>query len=245
MKQTRYHFETIGSTNTWAKEHAHEFDPTALIIITADEQTAGRGRFNRKWYSPKNENLYVTFCFVVSENLNEIGNIAQLCALSAAYVLESLELIPSLKWPNDILLSQKKTGGILSETIDIDNRRWMIVGLGLNVNMSEPSCKTIDRPVTSIAIEAKKTYEISNVRELIFKKFSELLVSFFEHGFSPFFEEYEKRLNVQKGDFVQFHDNAEIVKGIFEKLNHDGSFSLILDSGKHQTFYAGEFIHNA
>src|SRR4051812_30203915 len=111
MKMNLYHFEIIPSTNTWAKENTEKFDPAVLTVITANGQTGGRGRFKRLWHSPSGLNIYVTFCFFLGSeffNTHSIGHVPQLLALSTAFCLEEFGFNPSLKWPNDILLSGKK-----------------------------------------------------------------------------------------------------------------------------------------
>lgn len=236
------HFESIGSTNTWAKERINEFDADALTIITADEQTAGRGRFKRVWHSPKNMNLYITFCFFVEAHFTSLGHIPQLLALSASQALEEIKFYPLLKWPNDLMLAGKKLGGILCETTSWGRGRGVIVGLGLNVNMPLEELIKIDRPATSLLVEGKQALALQTVCQLIKHQYKNNLALFFKDGFVPFFAEYEKRSFFKKGEKVIFHDNQSIVKGFFEKLNSDGSVSLLLNSGQPKTFYAGEFI---
>src|SRR5579883_912370 len=107
------HFTSIDSINTWAKQHAHELDPKALTCITADEQTTGRGQRDKTWFSPVG-NLYMTFFFVLPQDFHFTSNLGQIFALSAAKVLKDFGFSPALKWPNDILLKEKKAGGILS-----------------------------------------------------------------------------------------------------------------------------------
>src|SRR6187399_2287969 len=108
MEVIRKHFETIDSTNTWAKQNALHLSLDKMTFLTADEQTAGRGRFNRRWISGKGENVLATFCFALEKHRTDIGNLPQILALSALQVLEKHNLNSQLKWPNDILLNEKK-----------------------------------------------------------------------------------------------------------------------------------------
>ena len=70
MELTRIHFDTIDSTNTWAKQNAHKLESDKITLVTTDTQTAGRGRFKRKWVSPPHQNIYASFCFFISSNIN-------------------------------------------------------------------------------------------------------------------------------------------------------------------------------
>ena len=94
------HFESIDSTNTYAKTHGNEFPLGQITCITADEQTAGHGRFNRPWSSPKGVNIYASFYFRLPKNTKHLTSLAQVMTASIATVLTNLN--PKIKWPNDI-----------------------------------------------------------------------------------------------------------------------------------------------
>src|SRR5579872_1736709 len=98
------HLDSIDSTNTYAKQRAKEFAPDQITCITAEEQTAGRGRFQRKWISPRGVNLYATFYFRLPVNSLHLTSLSQVMAFSFAAVLLKEELHPKIKWPNDIQL---------------------------------------------------------------------------------------------------------------------------------------------
>src|SRR5688572_28206812 len=126
---THIHLETITSTNTWAKENYLRLDPNHITCITASEQTGGRGQLNRAWISPKDLNLYLTYFFTL-EKMAPIQNLAQLLSLSAAKCLESYHLTPQIKWPNDLLIQNKKIAGVLCEIIDLNHMNGIILGIG-------------------------------------------------------------------------------------------------------------------
>lgn len=240
MDIIRRHFSTIDSTNNWGKEHAHELPHDKITLVTADTQTAGRGRFKRKWESPPGQNIYATFCFFV-ENVNGIGNIPQILAISAATVLRKLNFNPTLKWPNDVLISDKKIAGILAETTVVD-KMCMVLGIGLNVNMPRKILYTIDRPATSLMAETGHSFD----RELVLKKlqdeFSKSLGIFFSKGFSPFLEIYRAYMPKDSSKILRFHDNRMIWEGTLHSINPDGSLSLKLSNGELKTFIAGEIL---
>jgi BirA family biotin operon repressor/biotin-[acetyl-CoA-carboxylase] ligase len=119
------HFETIDSTNTWAKTHTENLSPDKLTVISADHQLGGRGRFNRSWISPPHKNLISTFCFF--SEFPDIRNIPQILALSALELLEEHGLKAALKWPNDINAGPKKMGGILAETSAEESCLWCFI----------------------------------------------------------------------------------------------------------------------
>lgn len=242
MKLIRHHFDTIHSTNTWAKEHVQMLSLEDLTLITASEQTQGRGRFKRVWVSPLGGNIYATFCFFVETDWQNLGYIPQILAVSTAKTLAALGAKPSLKWPNDILLSQKKVGGILCETASHVDRRCVICGIGLNINMNAEQLSQIDRPATSLFIEMGLTFDSEAVLMTLVQHFQEDLNQFLNRGFALFFKEIEKYSSLIPGQKVRFHDNQRIVEGIFISLNPEGSITLLLTDGSLKTYYAGEFI---
>src|SRR6185312_12605733 len=112
-------FDTIDSTNTWTKQNTATLDPDLLTCITATEQTAGRGRFRRRWVSGRGENITATFFFTVAKDSPILANVGQVLSLSCAHVLEQHGFSPQIKWPNDLFISGKKMAGILCETVPL------------------------------------------------------------------------------------------------------------------------------
>src|ERR1700722_12425114 len=103
-----FHFDTIDSTNTWAKKNARTLDPDHLTCITAQEQTAGRGRFKRAWTADRAQNILATLFFTLPKDSPILLNLGQILSLSCVKVLEKRGFSPQIKWPNDLLLSGKK-----------------------------------------------------------------------------------------------------------------------------------------
>lgn len=242
MEIVRYHFTSLDSTNTWAKRNAASFQQEKMTLVTAEEQTAGRGRFMRKWESPKEQNVYASFCFFIEKYSASIGNIPQVMAISAFQVLAELGFNPCLKWPNDVLLSNKKAAGILCETTSILGRLCVIVGIGININMPLNVLEKIDRPATSLFAETHQTYAVEEVILSLQKQFLANITRFFEEGFSPFLTLYKEMLGHHKGDKISFHDNRIVWEGIFHSIDHEGALNLLLESGEVKTFIAGEII---
>jgi BirA family transcriptional regulator, biotin operon repressor / biotin---[acetyl-CoA-carboxylase] ligase len=236
------HFEEIDSTNTWAKRHIAEWASEGVTLITASGQTAGRGRFNRQWVSPFHVNLYATFCFWFDTQRDDIGHIPQLLALAVAQMLEKEGFSPVIKWPNDLLLKGKKVAGILCETVMDQERRGIVCGLGLNVNMPLNALNQIDRPATSLLVEAGRSFDIKDILKHLQKLFTDSLSDFIGNGFSRFFPLLQERSAFKKGDWVRFHDHQTFVEAQFEALHADGSVELRLPDKSLKIYYSGEFL---
>lgn len=241
-KNLRIRFAEIDSTNTWAKNHPELWAPEGMTIVTASEQTAGRGRFDRRWESPPGVNVYATFCFKVDPGRPDIGRIPQLLALSACLSLIRKGFDPRIKWPNDILLSEKKTAGILCETILHNEMRGVVCGIGINVNMSRELLIRIDRPATSLFVESGVIYDPEEIFSSVLEEFDNRLPYFLAEGFQKFFPLYCELSIHKKGQRVRFHDNQKLIDGQFDSLESDGSVRLVLPDGTSKIFYAGEFV---
>lgn len=240
FKVIYHNFKEIDSTNTWAIQNFHSFDRNTITVITAKEQTKGRGRLNRQWNSPPDLNLYTTYGFFVEENLLSLPNIPQILALSSIQFLASLGIEAKIKWPNDLIVNDKKIAGILCEVKLADKQRFVALGIGINVNIDEKTLKKIDKPATSILLESGSKCELESLQILLNEIFFEHLAHFFKKGFSPFFQEFKNK--IYQPERLCFNDNRKTVNGSIHSFNQDGSISLLLEDGSIQTFHYGEIL---
>lgn len=225
------HFTTIDSTNTWAKKHAHEFDLHALTCITSDQQTAGRGQRDKTWFSPPLGNLYMTFFFVLPLDFHWTSNLGQIFALSCAQVLKDLGFVPALKWPNDILLEEKKAGGVLSETLPLDDGIGIVLGMGLNVNIAPEQLSHLDQPATSLAEQSGKSFALSSLVHALLQKFLLNLEKLRKSGFSYFVKDYNLLLAF-KGEEVVLSNPEGTVNAICKKVDEEGRLVLACADGR-------------
>ena len=149
------YFETIGSTNDEALAWASLGAPDLSLVI-ADEQTSGRGRMDRRWFTPSHTALAISLILRPTEVEHaHLPRATGLLALSLTESLLTLGLVPQIKWPNDVLLGGKKVAGILVESSWMGEKLdAMILGLGLNV--LEAAIPPVDKllfPATSVETE--------------------------------------------------------------------------------------------
>lgn len=176
MSISTLHFTEIDSTNTEAKRRIKSLTPdqTALVIV-ADTQTAGRGRGNHTWESSDEGGLYYTILlrlesFLLSESEQFVYD-AGLKVVNVLFQLTGLQA--QVEWPNDILLHDKKCGGILIETVSgshSDRPGFMIIGIGLNLNQTQfpPNIKHVAISLRQIS---EKIYNKSDFIEALTKEF--------------------------------------------------------------------------
>lgn len=238
----KFHFPSISSTNSWSKEHAAQFDPTQLTIVTADEQTAGRGRFKRSWVSPKDCNLYITYTFFIDRLDANVGNLPQVLALSAHELLQEKLQSIRIKWPNDLVIGKKKLAGILCEVTEVAPQWAVVIGIGINVNTPRSILEGIDRPATSLSEELGNPLDRQLLAEELHIKFNTFLKCFLQTGFAPLLVNFKKALIHQPGDTIQFHDFQKIITGTFLDLNDDGSLNLKLPNGSIKRCDSGELF---
>ncbi len=180
-------YETVTSTQTIAKEMAVKGAEHGTLIV-ADEQTKGRGRLVREWYSPKGTGLW--YSIIIRPEI-PLQNAGQLTLLTAVAIVKAIEqtagLKPQIKWPNDILINGRKVCGILTELQAEENRvQSVIIGIGMNVNQDPGDFpETLQNIATSLKIEADK--QISRVKLLqnFCYQFEQLLNLYTAEGFSP------------------------------------------------------------
>ena len=236
------HFDQIDSTNNWAKSHSDEWNPQGITLVTASSQSAGRGRFKRQWISPPGVNIYATFCFWFEDGRLDSGHIPQVLAIAAAKTLQNEGFSPKIKWPNDVLLNNKKIAGILCETIVREEKRGIICGIGLNVNMPHLALEQIDKPATSLLVEGGHLFDVEAVLALLTKTFISDLNHFLKNGFSPFFPFLQEHSALKSRQSVTFVDRDTPIDATFVCLRSDGSVELRLSNGNSVIFYVGEFI---
>lgn len=159
------HFETIDSTNTYLKENYEKLDN--FTFVSADFQSAGRGRNNRNWKSEKGENLL--FSLLIKDKAL-IDKFSSLSVISAFSIIKALYLEHlSIKWPNDIYYKDSKLCGILLEAVTRNEIECLIIGIGLNVNQRE-FVGEYKRTPTSLYKITNRIYDMSKLKQSIFNQ---------------------------------------------------------------------------
>lgn len=245
MQIRRIDFTTIDSTNKWAKEHADACDRKQLHVITAQEQTAGRGREGRAWFSPAEQNLYATFLFFIDPMQRDVGNISQLMAVVAAETLHMQHFALQLKWPNDLWIDKKKVGGILTEIFPLkeEGKMGAALGIGINVNMPKEGLNQIAIPATSLSVEKGCAISVEDLLTTLTQNFAQALPIFLEQGFAPFLQPYRNAIAHRAGEKISFHSHKQLLNGKFLEIGIDGRLHLELENGKLMALSSGEILN--
>lgn len=239
MKIKDIYLESVDSTNTYAKTHSQEFDSAQLTCITADEQTAGRGRHQRSWYSPKGQNIYSTFYFRLPLQTLHLGSLGQVMTLCLATILLKEEIPCQIKWPNDVQLNRKKVAGVLCETQFHPHDIEIFLGIGINVNLKPDQLTHIDQPATSLLIETKHEWDREALLKKLQKQFIVDLQKFKKEGFTPFHSQFENLL-AYKGQTIRCFDGKKEWVGICHSVTNDGQLNIYLPNKEMHTILAGD-----
>lgn len=218
------------STNKYAMRNIADFADKTVII--AQKQTDGHGRFDRKWLSDNPQNLYMSIILKPCDTFNEnlpLSNLTQYLSVAIVKTLERYGVEASIKWPNDVLVDKKKISGILAEASAQGNKlNGIVLGAGINLNMTEDEIKTVDQRATSLNLETNREIDkkefTQNLLEIFFREYDDFLVEGFEHIKHDYISKcffIGKEITIKNLD--------EITKGIAKKINEDGSLTLKTD----------------
>ena len=143
-------FENTDSTNIRAARFALEGSPEGLVVV-ADQQSEGRGRLGRTWFSPPGRNLYLSAVVRPALPVSEVAVLTLLAAVACARALRRLTPVEvSIKWPNDLVVGDRKLGGILTELSARNNTvSHAVIGIGVNVNMTAAEVPDEIRPLAT------------------------------------------------------------------------------------------------
>lgn len=164
-------FDVINSTNTQAKAMAAEGLEEGAVL-TAEAQTDGKGRIDRKWFSPEGQNLLFSIIFRPKLLPSQIFCLNMVASISLVEAIEEISpLKPLIKWPNDVYVNNRKLAGILTEFSGAaDGIDYAIVGIGLNVNFDPSGLPDIDQPATSLKRELGKSLSRLELLRTVLRK---------------------------------------------------------------------------
>ncbi|MGA7835519.1 MAG: biotin--[acetyl-CoA-carboxylase] ligase [Acidimicrobiales bacterium] len=232
------HFGEIDSTNTYLKQRAIEGCPEGLVAL-ADFQTAGRGRLEREWVSPARSSLLFSVVLRPRLDVEDLQLVVAAVALATRSALERLSGVrASLKWPNDLIVGDRKLGGALAEIVVTAGGFDVVVGLGLNLTFEGPN----DVKATSVRAESGVTLEPRALLDIVLEELEvrrEQLES--SDGRGTLREEYERALATIGHDVrVEQHDGVSTgrARGV------DGAGRLLVEvNGELRVFAVGDVIH--
>jgi BirA family biotin operon repressor/biotin-[acetyl-CoA-carboxylase] ligase len=230
-------FDSIDSTNAEALR-AIERGQAAPFLVLAERQTAGRGRRGRRWASPFAENIYYSLVLRIEGGMRQLEGLSLVVGLAVMQALRELGIpAAGLKWPNDVLVGQKKIAGILLELVgDPADVCHVVLGVGINVNMQMTD--EVDQQWTSMRLESGKAFDRNNLVAVLGEKLQAYLNRHQIGGFSAIQAEWEQN-HLWQGRAVSLISGVNQIDGEVLGIDSQGALRLKVD-GVEKVFSGGE-----
>jgi len=234
------HRDIVDSTNIVAFKLALTGEEEGTCVV-AESQEKGKGRMGRKWCSPIGKNIYMSVIVRPPIHPSVVYPITFLSSLAVYDTVKELTgEDPTLKWPNDVLLNGKKICGTLLElSTEADMVRFVIIGIGLNINMEPGEIEEeIRNKASSLAMETKKIYERAFLCGMLLSALEKYYLLFRQKGEEEICRVWEERAAI-RGKYMEITQMGESYKGICEGVDKDGAILLSMD-GRTRKIIAGD-----
>jgi len=223
----------VDSTNTYLLDLARQGAPSGAICF-AHRQTAGRGRRGRAWISSQEHNIYASFLYHFSTlpvGLSVVVGIAIARVLTRFGVSDV-----GLKWPNDLYCEGKKLGGLLIEAGHWQQQHYAVIGVGINVALSQETRAQIDQPC--IDMQSLVSVDINQLAADLIAELMMILPQVNLYGLTPFLLEWQQ-FDVLYGHSVSILQGSQTMHGIAKGIDEHGAL-LVEHNGEMQKVFAGE-----
>ena len=227
------YFPRLPSTMDAARREVHNRAPEGTVII-AGEQTQGRGRLKRAWLAPEGN---IALSLVLYPAVARLPYLIMISSLAAAQSVESVTgLAAQIKWPNDILIDDKKVAGILVENEVKGKNASAVIGVGINVALRTAKIDEISSIATSLEEQLGKTV---SRKELIQKFLEEFEILYIMQDFKPVFKRWKGRL-VTLGQKVAALWCNDVIEGVAESVDETGALLIRRADGALTRVVAGD-----
>ena len=224
-------FDEIDSTQNFGKKLAVE-GKLNRALVTADSQTAGRGRYGKSFYSPGSTGIYMSLVIRVDRDIKDFISITFATAVAVARVIERhSDLKPMIKWVNDIWIDDKKAAGILTEAVtDFESGMlsYVIIGIGMNLtteaypdDLKDIACSIEDMDISRNRLIAEIAGEVFKVSELLLSS---------EEGKGELLSEYKKR-SLVLGKNIYWNRGGVKYTGKAVDINDEGNLVVDTEEG--------------
>lgn len=231
-------YDEVDSTNDEARRLA-EGGASHGAFIWAKRQSAGRGRMGRPWISEEG-NLFVSVLLkpdVAMECLSELSFVTSLAAIDTLRPIVGEEQELKLKWPNDVLLNDRKVAGVLLESFRTeDGKTWVVAGLGVNV---EHFPQDVMFPATCLMASGVQIVSAKIVLSRFIHHFIQQYDAWMEGGFAPVRTAWRQQA-WRLGELVTVRSGEDVVTGRFEDIDEKGRLRLMMPDSVRRIISAGD-----
>ena len=235
-------YDSLPSTNTELARLAANGVSEGLSVV-AEEQTAGRGRLQRSWSSPRGAGLYFSILLQPVIPLSSWPLVTFVAALAVGdALLDAFNLQTEIKWPNDLLSGERKICGILSETIETAAGRAAIVGIGINLTAGAYPAE-LKGGATSVAEETKQKAD----KEVLLASLQKAIPGWYETlqtdtGDQEILQTWISRSSYANGKVIEVRNGDESFRGITRGLEHDGALRVETQNEGIRIVRAGDVV---
>lgn len=239
MGQKIIHHESVSSTMDIAFRLGIENEKEGTVIC-AEGQTKGKGRLGRQWNSPKNKGIYMSI--ILRPQLAPTA-VSHLTLLSAVALCEAVRqttgMEAKIKWPNDLMVNDKKVAGILTElSAEMDRVRFVVIGLGLNVNTP---ANQLPVGASSLRIEAQKNFCRVTLVQQILERLEDWYERYKKEGFSSVIKQWKAYASTL-GTRVRIADQQGDIEGEAVDLDENGGLIIRHESGRTIKRMSGDVV---
>ncbi len=238
------YFESVGSTNDVAYDCADHGEAEGTVII-ADEQKAGRGRLNRLWSSARYRGIYASIILRPEISVVFASRFTILASVSAARsIWDVCRIRAQVKWPNDIMIGDKKVGGILAELKVLEQSiKFAIVGIGINVNHLEADFPVDIRSIaTSLLMETEHVVAREDLLIHLLTHMDALYQKVLNDDFSPILDEWKSLSPSHVNCAVIVANGERSYQGITRGVTENGGLVIEKQSGENIIVSFGDLI---
>ena len=240
-KKMEYH-PSVESTNRVAKKLAYHGAEEGTIVV-AEEQTGGKGRLDRNFFSPRGKGIWFSIILRPKFSPHDAPKFTLMAAVAVAEAMKRFDLKAEIKWPNDIMHDGRKLVGILTEmTGELAKISYLVIGVGINVNISRDEFPEELREIASSLCEMKgETLSRVKLFRAVLEEFDKLYLEVNASGFAAVLARW-RAYNITLGKNVRViaaGDGGEIFTGKAVDLNSEGALIVDTLEGR-RTVYAGD-----
>jgi BirA family biotin operon repressor/biotin-[acetyl-CoA-carboxylase] ligase len=241
MGKTIHHFHTLDSTNSKAYQLALDGAEEGEVVIS-ESQEKGRGRLGRQWFSPPFLNLYLSVILRPKIPPHQASLITLMAAVATAEAIQKFSgLLPLIKWPNDILLRDRKIAGLLNEIhSEMDRIHFVILGIGVNLNLDKRKfSKEFGAEATSLKIEMGQAISRKIFLQTLLQELEKWYTIFMKEGSAHILKAWRDRAHI-KGRRVKVTSFGKALTGVAVDIDSDGALILETMGGERERVVAGD-----
>jgi BirA family biotin operon repressor/biotin-[acetyl-CoA-carboxylase] ligase len=239
--------DEVDSTNDYARKNLPQLADREVVV--ADSQTRGHGKAGRSWLCPSTGNLAATIVLKPFQDagsaasqavMGRLGALTHYASLVLSELLDSHHIETTLKWPNDILVEGAKIAGILSRGFAQGQQHLeCIVGIGVNLNMTEEDLALIDQPAAALNLLIGRAVDRDVFLHAFLDRFFAGYPEFLKRGF-PWIREKFKAKNSFLGHRITVHSLERRYVGLAKDIDPEGALVLLDDGGEEHHISLGD-----